>query len=539
MESSILLIVGIILIVLIGGALFFAYKIYVRLEKSREIPLNSTAPVSPSITVDDEQLRRKIEKADEDAKRILSDAENRAQDIENHARDIEKRARDMETELRASIDQKGREIDELQKKILERERILTERMDMLEQKDLKAEEKLKLIEDDKEKLKSLRDELSNKLEQVAGLSREEAKDKLFKELEEGLSKEVALKIKSAYDEMEDTIDEKAKMLLIDAMQRSATDYTAEVTTRIIDVTNEEVKGRIIGKEGRNIKSFERLTGCELILDESPNYFVISGFDPLRREVAYNSLKVLLDDGRIHPGRIEEVVQKAKVDLAKDIRDSGQEIAFKAGFPNLSPEILRLLGRFKYRYSYGQNQGRHILEVTNIIGNLAAELGLNVELAKKCGLFHDLGKVAPPEMEGAHPQVGYEMGKKLGLEEEVLNGMLAHHQIVPPICMESALTYVADAISGGRPGARFTSMENYLQRVKAIEAIGRAVPGVKDCYAISAGRELRVFVNPDQVNDTNAVLIARDIAKEIHDTQTYPGTVKITVIRERRVVDMAM
>ena len=522
-----------VLLILFAVAAFFGYKIYQKLDHTQPVVTTSAK------TVTDEDLQNKLTKVDEQARFRLEEAEKRAQEIENRAREYAEKSRQQETETRNMIAQKEREIDELQRKILERERLLGERMDMMEQKDLKVEEKMKVLEHDKEGINSMRKDLEGKLEQIAGLSREEAKSRLFEELDEVLSKEKAYKIKQVYDEIESMADEKAKILLVDAMQRAATDYTAESTTRTIEFPSDEVKGRIIGKEGRNIKAFERLTGTELILDESPTYFVISGFDPLRREVAYNSLKVLMTDGRIHPGRIEEVVQKAKVDLAKDIRIAGEEIAFKAGFPNLSPELMRLLGRFKYRYSYGQNQGKHILEVVNIIGNLAAELGLRVDLAKKCALFHDLGKVAPPEMEGAHPQVGYEMGKKLGLEEEVLNGMLAHHQIVPPICLESALTYVADAISGGRPGARYTSMENYIQRVKAIEEIARKQKGIKDAYAISAGRELRVFVNPEQIDDAGAVMIAREIAKEIHDTQVYPGTVKITVIREKRAVDMAM
>ncbi|MEI7604194.1 MAG: ribonuclease Y [bacterium] len=534
--EAVLIVISVILIGFLGVASYFAFKIYQKLEKSKTTEVvNHVA----AVTVTDEELELKIKKADERAKLRIEDAEKRAQEIEQRAREFADRSRKQENDTRNLITQKEKEVDDLQRKILEREKVLAERMDMLEKKDLKVEEKLKLLEDDKDKIASMRNDLEGRLEEVAGLSREDAKKRMFEELDEVLSKEKAYKIKQAYEEIDSSVDEKAKLMLIDAMQRAATDYTAEVTTRTIEFPSDEVKGRIIGKEGRNIKAFERLTGCELILDESPTYFVISGFDPLRREVAYNALKILMSDGRIHPGRIEEVVQKAKVDLAKDIRLAGEEIAFKAGFPNLSPEIFRLLGRFKYRYSYGQNQGRHILEVVNMIGNLAAELGLRVDLAKKCALFHDLGKVAPPEMEGAHPQVGYEMGKKLGLEEEVLNGMLAHHQIVPPICLESALTYIADAISGGRPGARFTSMENYLQRVRAIEEIARKNTGVKDAYAISAGRELRVFVNPEQVDDATTVMMARNIAKEIHDTQVYPGTVKITVIREKRVTDMAM
>ena len=535
--EPILIVLVVILLLILFVALFLGFKIYKKLDKTKEILSNVPITVIPSVS--DADLADKIKKADEVARFRIEDAEKRAQDIEQRARQSAESLRSQEDQARQRALQKEKEIDDLQRKILDREKILTERMDMLEKKDLRVEEKLQVLEKDKEDLKSMRDQLSQKLEQMTGLSKEEARNQLFSELDSVLSKEKAYKIKQAYEEIEAYSDEKAKVLLVDAMQRAATDYTAEVTTRTIEFPSDEVKGRIIGKEGRNIKAFERLTGCELILDESPTYFVISGFDPLRREVAYNSLKTLMSDGRIHPGRIEEVVQKSKVDLAKDIRLAGEEIAFKAGFPNLSPEILRLLGRFKYRYSYGQNQARHILEVTNVIGNLASELGLRVELAKKCALFHDLGKVAPPEMEGAHPQVGYEMGKKLGLEEEVLNGMLAHHQIVPPICLESALTYVADAISGGRPGARYTSMENYVQRVKAIEEIARSKKGVKDSYAISAGRELRVFVNPEMTDDAGTIMLAREIAKEIHDTQVYPGTVKITVIREKRAVDMAM
>jgi ribonuclease Y len=322
------------------------------------------------------------------------------------------------------------------------------------------------------------------------------------------------------------------------MTTSATDYVAEYTTTVFPVAGEAIKGKIIGKEGRNIKTFEKITGVELIMDEADDYIVISCFDPLRRELAKIALTKLVKDGRIHPAKIEEFVQKARIDLAKQIIKDGEEIAFKAGFPGLSVEHLKYLGRMRYRFSYGQNLGTHVLEVVNISGKIAAELGLNIKLAKECALWHDIGKVVSHEKEGDHMELGEEIGRKLGLKEEVINAMYAHHMAKDPICMESAIIYIADANSGARPGARYGKDEDYVKRIKELEDIAKNIEGVKDAYAVDAGREVRVFVDPVRASDDRIIVMSNDIAKEIQETQTYPGTIKVTVIREVRASAMA-
>jgi ribonuclease Y len=327
-------------------------------------------------------------------------------------------------------------------------------------------------------------------------------------------------------------------ILVDAMTSAATDFVGEYTTSMFPVGGEEIKGKIIGKEGRNIKTFEKITGVELIMDESDEYVLISCFDPLRRELAKITLTKLLKDGRIHPARIEEFVQKARLDLAKQIIKDGEEIAFKAGFPGLTLEHLKYLGRMKYRYSYGQCLATHVLEVVNMAGKIAGELGLNIQLAKECALWHDIGKVITHEKEGDHMELGEEIGRKLKLKEEVINAMYAHHMAKDPICMESAIIYIADANSGARPGARYGKDEDYVKRIKALEDIAKRSDLVRDAYAIDAGREVRVFVDPVITNDDAIIVLSNDIAKEIQDTQTYPGTVKVTVIREVRATSMA-
>ncbi|MFW5720302.1 MAG: HDIG domain-containing metalloprotein, partial [Candidatus Dojkabacteria bacterium] len=328
-------------------------------------------------------------------------------------------------------------------------------------------------------------------------------------------------------------DTLAREVIIDAMTASSTDYVSEYTTTNFPVSGEETKGKIIGKEGRNIKTFERLTGVELIMDEADTYVVLSCFDPLRRQLARMTLEKLVRDGRIHPARIEEFFQKARVDLSKQILKDGEEIAFKAGFPNLSLDQMKFLGRMKYRYSYGQCLANHVLEVVNFAGKAAAELGLNVNLAKECALWHDIGKVESHDKEGDHMELGEEIGRKLGLKEEVINAMYAHHMVKDPVCMESALIYIADGNSSARPGVRNDSREDYIKRIKAIEDIASAHHEVKQAYAMDAGREIRVFVDPIMAADDQITVLANEIAKEIHDTQNYPGTVKVTVIREIR------
>lgn len=431
-----------------------------------------------------------------------------------------------------------RTLDQWDLRLSERQQKLNQRSDEIEKREDEIEQKNQGIEQAKNDIKKHKDNLRQEIEKIAGMTKDEAQNRLLRQTEDELKDELAIKIKQSKDEWTRKVDEVAKQMLIDAMESTATDYVDQMTTSTVKIDNEDIKGRIIGRDGRNIKAFEKATGVEVIVDEAPDYITLSCFDPVRREIAKVTLERLITDGRIHPGRIEEFVAKARKDIAKDIVKAGEDLAFSAGFPNLPIEQIKYLGRFKYRFSYGQSLARHTLEIVRIVGKLAADLGLNVKLAKKCALFHDLGKVAPVTEEGSHTDLGVELGKKLGLEPDVLNAMKAHHGEIEPSSFESALIFVGDAISGARPGARHISAEAYYQRISDLEDVAKKYEGIKEAYAIYAGRELRILVDPDKVDDATAEKMIRDITKEVESTQTYPGTVQVVLIREKRLTDVA-
>jgi ribonuclease Y len=465
-----------------------------------------------------------IEFASTKAQKILLKAKEEAQKIIHQAN--------------KSILEKERKLGEWEKRLFVKHQNLERRETELDRKEDELDKLKENIDQVKKSLKAVKENLDQRMQEISGISKEEAKSIILNELEEELAQEKANRIREAKDQISKRVDEIAKELIISTMQTVATEYTGEMTTTTIPLENEEIKGRIIGRDGRNIKTFEKMTGVDVILDESPDYITLSCFDPIRREIARIAMVRLIADGRIHPGRIEEYVSKAKQQVAKEIIRAGEDLAFKAGFPNLPLKAIKYLGKYYYRFSYGQNLASHTLEVVKICGKLAAELGLNVQLAKKCALFHDLGKVAPAAEEGGHPELGVELGKKLGLEEPVLNAMLAHHGKADPTTFESALTAIGDAISGSRPGARRISAELYIKRITDIENIAKSFKGVKEAYAIYAGRELRVLVEPEEVDDAGIAKLSHEIAKKIEKTQTYPGTIQVTVIRESRATDMA-
>lgn len=447
--------------------------------------------------------------------------------------DAENRSRELVQKAQKEVLDKKKELIEVEKAIVERDQILNKKSNDLISKEKRLDEAEENLEKEKEVLSKKRDEVAEKLSEVANLSREQAKEQLVKEMKSYLEKDFAMMIRDHKEKLEKETETLTQEFMLDALTSAGTDFVGEATTTIFPVAGEEIKGKIIGKEGRNIKTFEKLTGVDLIMDESDTYVVLSCFDPLRRELGRLTLEKLVKDGRIHPARIEEYVQKAKIDLAKQILKDGEEIAFKAGFPNLPLEQLKYIGRMKYRFSYGQCLATHVLEVVNFAAKAATELGLNVNLAKECALWHDIGKVTSHEKEGNHMELGEEIGRKLGLKEDVINAMYAHHMAKDPSCMESALIYIADANSGGRPGARYGSHEDYVKRIRALEDIAKAHAEVKEAYAVDAGREVRIFVDPIIAGDDKLLVLANDIAKEIQTTQTYPGTVKINVIREVR------
>ncbi|BDQ04868.1 MAG: ribonuclease Y [Candidatus Dojkabacteria bacterium] len=485
------------------------------LQKEKDDALNKTQFLSDEekIKLLDELSAKKIEDAKQEAEKIRQQAQKDAIEIKKSA-------------------------VELEKSLLEREKILEQKTNFLLEKEKKLDKEEEILEQEKQNLKKERNSIAEKLAEIAGMTPDMAREKLMEDMKSFLEKDFANQIRTYREKLTKESETLAREIIIDAMTSSATDYVAEYTTSVFPVDGEEVKGKIIGKEGRNIKTFEKITGVNLILDESDDYIVISCFDPLRRELAKIALTKLIKDGRINPARIEEYVQKARLEIAKQIIKDGEEIAYKAGFPNLSLEHLKYLGRMKYRFSYGQCLATHVLEVVSFVERAASELGLDVQLAKECALWHDIGKVITHEKEGDHMQLGEEIGIKLKLRPEVINAMYAHHMAKDPVCMESALVYIADANSAARPGARYGNVEDYVKRIKALEEIAKKYEGVKEAYAVEAGREVRVFVDPVIMNDDAIIILSNDIAKEIESTQTYPGIVKVTVIREIRATATA-
>lgn len=462
-----------------------------------------------------------IEKASVKAKNIVLEAEREADKLKVATVEQNRAAR-------KEIEEAERRVDERDKQLIDRSKSLDDRFEKLE---VQAHS----LEQAKKDLRRIRDTLNSQLEKLSGLTREEAKVQLMHETEEELKSQIARKIKEAEYTIQNEADEKAKEILIDAMQRSATDYVAESTATTIEIENEELKGKIIGKEGRNIRTFEKLTGVDIIVDEAPNQVTLSCFDPIRREVAALALQKLLKDGRVHPGSIEETIKNIKTEIAKEIKRTGEKMAFETGFSDLPPEIIKLLGRFKYRFSYGQNLVKHTMEMISIGEALATETGADINLTKKACLLHDIGKVLTHEIEGKpHHHISGDIVRKYLKDEKLANAVEAHHGDIAPQSMEAVLVSIADAISGARPGARKDNYEDYVKRIKALEDIAKQYQEVSEAYAIHAGREIRVIFKPNLTNDDDVTILSSKIAKEIEETQNYPGSVKVTAIREFRV-----
>jgi ribonuclease Y len=466
-----------------------------------------------------------ITKASEKARKMLLSSKNDALEIKTKAEEKIK-------QMYAELDDREKRIDQHEKKVFEKQNTIDERLERLDGKE-------RFLDQEKNNLKLLREKLTTTLEKISGFSKEEARKNLFNQLEIQLKDEVAKKIRQAGEEAERAAEEKGKWILVDAMQKSATDYVAETTTTTLELESEEVKGKIIGKEGRNIRTFEKLTGVDIIVDEAPDEVTLSCFDPVRREVAAIALQKLLKDGRVHPGTIEATIQKVKEDIAREIKKTGEKLAFDANCPNLPLEIIRLLGRFKYRYSYGQNLIKHTLEMIKLGSALAAELNADANLVKKACLLHDIGKVLVHEIEGKpHHVISGDIVRKYLHDEKLANAVEAHHGDIEPKSIEAIIVAIADAISGARPGARRDNYEEYIKRIRALEDIAKKHKEVKEAYAIYAGREIRVILKPMESTDNDATVIAHKISEEIEKTQQYPGTVKVNVIREFRAEEDA-
>lgn len=469
--------------------------------------------------------------ADDYRKQIILEAK---QEIHNQKADFERDIKERRANVVASEERLARREEMLNN----RSNNLDKREDNLALKELKLDEKKAEIDILNSKVEELLVEQEQRLVEISGMSVEQAREIIMKNVEEAMSDEITAYLKDREEEAMNEADMKAKELLTLAIQKYASDITAERTVSVVDLPSEEMKGRVIGREGRNIRTFEALTGVDLIIDDTPEAVVLSGFDPIRREVARRALVSLVDDGRIHPGRIEEVVIRSQAEVDTFIREVGENAVFEANVGKVHPDLIKLLGRLNFRTSYGQNVLRHSIEVAFLAGKLAAELGQNETLARRAGLFHDIGKAVDHEVEGSHVDIGVDLVRRYKEPKEVIDAIASHHGDKEPKTIIAALVAAADAVSAARPGARSESVENYLKRLEALEGVATNVEGVDKAYAIQAGREIRVVVQPEKIDDQTTFKIARQIKEEIEATLQYPGTIKVTVIRETRATDVA-
>lgn len=467
--------------------------------------------------------------------KLISEAKKEASDIIFKAKEKAVKALD---ELKKEEQRRRDEYSRTQKRFEEREESLDQRGAEFkkEEEDLKL--KVEQVKKVKEEINELREEEIKKLENISKLSRDKAKEELLKLVETQYQKDLFEQFKKLESGRKEELEKKAREIMVSAMQRFDASQVAEATTTTVSLPSDDMKGRVIGKEGRNIKTLERLTGVDVIVDETPETIIISGFDPVRRQVAKLALEKLMADGRIQPARIEEMVEKAKEEIGEKVKEAGEAAAYDAGVVGLDPKLVQLLGRLRYRTSFGQSVLLHSLESAHLAGMLATELGADVAVAKKAALLHDIGKAVDHEVPGTHVEIGKRILEKFGADEEVIKAMQAHHEEYPYETLESSIVQAAEAVSAARPGARKETLENYLKRLEELEAIATSFGGVEKAYAIQAGREIRVFVTPEEIDDMKAYKLARDIAKEIEKELKYPGEIKVTVIRETRAIEYA-
>jgi len=481
-----------------------------------------------------------------EAAQIVVDAEREAASAKKEASTAIKEQRiQLREKMEREAKEQRRELVSMEKRILAKEENLDKRMDALEEKatalagkerELDAREAG--LDKHKERLEAIIAQQTEKLESVSGMSANEAKQELFKQLETEVRRESALRLKRIEDELNENGEKKARWIMTQAIQRCAADHVAESVVSVVPLPNDDMKGRIIGREGRNIRAFEQLTGINLIIDDTPEAVILSSFDPVRREVGRITLENLIADGRIHPARIEEMFKKAETLVEQQVHEAGEQAVFDTGIHNLHGDVVRTLGRLRYRTSYGQNVLKHSLEVAFLSGVMAAELGLDPALAKRAGLLHDLGKAIDHEVEGPHAVIGADLARRLGENKEVVHCIEAHHGDVEPQTVEAVIVQAADAISAARPGARRETLESYIKRLEKLEALAESHSGVEKSYAMQAGREIRVMVKPEEVSDAEATLMARDLAKQIEEELQYPGQIKVMIIRESRSIDYA-
>ena len=482
---------------------------------------------------------REIGSAETEATRIINEAirsgESRKKEMLLEAKDEIHKSR---TEYEKEVKERRAELSKQERRLEQKETTLDKKTEAFEKKEEELAKKLAAVAQTQDEANRLKEAQMQTLEKISGLTQEQAKSHLLKSVEEEVRHESAMKIKEIEQQLKDDADEKAREILSTAIQRCAADHAAEVTVSVVPLPNDEMKGRIIGREGRNIRTLETITGVDLIIDDTPEAITVSSFDPVRREIARLALEKLIQDGRIHPTRIEDMVEKAKREVERTIREEGERACYEAGVHNLNPELVKILGRQKYRTSYGQNVLNHSVEVSHIAGLMAAELGVDVAMAKRAGLLHDLGKSIDHEVEGSHVQLGADLAKKYKENPVIINAIEAHHGDVEPKTVIAVLVQAADAVSAARPGARRENVENYIRRLQKLEELTGSWPGVDKAFAIQAGREVRIMVKPEVVTEDNMILMARDIAKKIEAELEYPGQIKINVIRETKAVEFA-
>ena len=491
------------------------------------------------ITYRKKVAEREIGSAEAEATRIINEAirggESKKKEMLLEAKDEIHKSR---TEYEKEVKERRAELSKQERRLEQKETTLDKKTEAFEKKEEDLAKKLAAVAQTQEEANRLKEAQMQTLEKISGLTQEQAKAHLLKSVEEEVRHESAMKIKEIEAQLKDEADEKAREILSTAIQRCAADHAAEVTVSVVPLPNDEMKGRIIGREGRNIRTLETITGVDLIIDDTPEAITVSSFDPVRREVARLALEKLIADGRIHPTRIEDMVEKAKREVDRTIREEGERACYETGVHNLNPELVKILGRQKYRTSYGQNVLNHSIEVAHIAALMASELGVDVALAKRAGLLHDLGKSIDHEVEGSHVQLGAELARKYKENPVVINAIEAHHGDVEPKTVIAVLVQAADAVSAARPGARRENVENYIRRLQKLEELTGSWPGVEKAFAIQAGREVRIMVKPEVVTEDNMILLARDIAKQIEAELEYPGQIKVNVIRETKAVEYA-
>ena len=480
-----------------------------------------------------------IGSAEAEAKRLINDA---IKSSENKKREMLVEAKEethqIKLELEKELKERRSELQKQERRIMQKEESLDKKMDSLDRKNEVLSKKIHEAETEKEEIDNIKKQQMSELERISGITAEEAKEYLLHNIESEVRHEAAMKIKDIETRLKEEADSRARDILSTAIQRCAADHASEVTVSVVPLPNDEMKGRIIGREGRNIRALETLTGVDLIIDDTPETITVSSFDPIRREIARLSLEKLIFDGRIHPARIEEMVEKARREVDTVIKQEGERAIFETGIHGIHPALIKILGRLRYRTSYGQNVLNHSIEVSHLAGLIAAEIGADVTVAKRAGLLHDIGKAVDHEMEGSHVTLGVDLAKKYKEHADIVHAIHSHHGDIEPQTVVACIVQAADAISAARPGARRENLENYIKRLERLEELTNSFDGVEKSFAIQAGREVRVVVKPESINDDDMIILARDIAKKIESELEYLGQIKINIIRETRVVDYA-